>query len=95
MSNKIDTNTVYDIVPTKVLNLSKVNQLVELGKLKQEDLDKLFKVTFALTVDPSEQLTAQLESVAHAFEAEKVAVTGKPPEPKALSETASKSKKKK
>lgn len=92
MTNKIDTNSVYDIVPTKVLNLSKVNQLVEVGKLKQGDLDKLFKVTYALTVDPSEQLTAQLESVAHAFEAEKVAVTGKAP---ALEETTKPKGKKK
>lgn len=86
MTNKIDDSSVYDIVPTKVLNLSKVNQLVELGKLKAEDVEKLFKVTYALTVDPSEPISTLLEEAKKGFALEKALVTGKEPEPKTLEE---------
>ena len=93
LTNNIPPDSVYDVKPVQVLNTSKLNQLVELGKLKAADVEKLYKVTFALTVDPSEVLTAQLEAVAHGFEAEKAAVTGKEPAPKALEEKAGKGKK--
>jgi hypothetical protein len=95
LQNSIAPDSVYDVVPQQVLNTSKLNQLVELGKLKAEDVEKLYKVTFALTVDPSEALSAQLESVAHSFATEKAIVTGKEPEPKALEEKTKSGKGKK
>lgn len=95
LTNNIAPDSVYDVKPVQVLNTSKLNQLVELGKLKAADVEKLYKVTYALTVDPSEALTAQLEAVAHGFETEKAAVTGKEPPPKALEEKAGKGKKSK
>jgi hypothetical protein len=86
LMNKLDPSSVYDVKPVQVLNTSKLNQLVELGKLKKTDVEKLYKVTFALTVDPSEVLSSQLEAVAHGFAAEKAAVMGDAP--KALEESS-------
>lgn len=89
-ANKIDVDSVYDTVQAQQLNLSKVNKLVELGKLKQADVDGLFKVTFALTVDPSEALTKLLDEAAQHFEVEKAVVAS---EPKPLLESSKKNKK--
>lgn len=49
-----------DAVTTWVANPSKLANLVASGKLLQEDLDKLVKVTWALKVTASEQFDAML-----------------------------------
>lgn len=90
----IPESSVYDEVKTKVLNPSKVQALIEVGKLKESDVDALKKVSYALFVEPAEEVDLMLEEAFNAFEAQKQAVmAGKAPAP-ALTE-GSKSKKKK
>lgn len=78
-ANKINPDSVYDDVTIQQLNLSKVNDLVDKGKLKQADVDKLFKTTYALTVDPSYTLKTLLEEAKLAFASEKAALAGAAP----------------
>lgn len=76
-ANGIAVTSVYDKIQVEQLNLSKVNDLVDKGKLKQADVDALFKVTFALTVEPSQADLKILEATVHGFEAEKKALASK------------------
>ncbi len=89
----LDEKQVYDQQILKVANPSKINALVAVGKLTQEEADKLYKVTYALTVDPSEEITRVLTEAAHQFASEAEAVTGSPTA--ALPATTKKSKSKK
>lgn len=73
----LSESEVYDEVKVKQLNPSKLNALIELGKLKAVDVELLKKVTYALTVEPSPALAAKLAEV---FEAEKLLLEA----PKAL-----------
>jgi hypothetical protein len=77
----LEESDVFDKVTSLQLNPSKVENLIELGKLKRADVEVLCKTTFALTVDPSEHISKVLTEAAKAFEAEKAAITGQPPAP--------------
>lgn len=72
----ISEDEVYDEVKVSQLNPSKVEKLIELGKLKKDEVEALKKTTYALTVDPSEAISKLLSEVSEAFEEEKAAVTG-------------------
>lgn len=78
----IDTSEVFDEVKTLEFNPSKLNSLVELGKLKQVDVKLLFGETFALVVEPSPAIAQQLEEVAKSFAAERAALASETAFPK-------------
>lgn len=93
--NGIDPSQVYDKVVTEQINPSKVDALVSVGKLKQEDVEACRKATFALTVDPSETINQLLVEAAKAFEAQKAAVSGEQPKELTEGDAPKKSKGKK
>lgn len=59
VKNGLSLDDVSDTVTEKRINPSKIDYLIELGKLKAADVDALRKVTYALSVDTNEE-TAQL-----------------------------------
>jgi hypothetical protein len=58
----LPVTAAFDKVSVLQPNPSKINALVETGHLSEEDAAKLYKVTWALVVKPSEQMEALLEN---------------------------------
>lgn len=63
---KLDVEQAYDKVPTYVYNPSKVQTLIMNGHLKEKEVEDLKKVTHALVIEPSPELSAMLEEAAKA-----------------------------
>jgi hypothetical protein len=59
----IASKEVFDEVKTQVLNVSKLEFLVKTGKLAEEDVAKLYGVSWALRVFPSPALKEELEGL--------------------------------
>lgn len=74
--NGIDPKSIYDEITVLQFNPSKLGQLVDLGKLKQADVDALRKTSYALFTEPSSAIQKQLEALAESYNAEKVAIAG-------------------
>jgi len=72
--NGIEESAVYDKVTTTVLNPSKIQALIETGKLDGPAVDALKKVSFALTVGASGEIESLTEAAFASFNAEKQAV---------------------
>lgn len=70
----IDPDSVYDEVKVKQFNPSKLDQLVQVGKIKQADVDALKKTTYALFTELSPAAQKQLDAIAESFDAEKAAL---------------------
>ena len=76
----LSMDDVTDTVIVKQMNPSKINYLIQTGKLKQNEVEALHKTSFALFLDNSEQLSAMLAEASKQFT---------PPPEKALTEGAS------
>lgn len=64
VKNGLSLDDVSDTVTEKRINPSKIDYLVELGKLKAADVDALKKVSYALSVDPNEETSQMLTEAA-------------------------------
>ena len=63
-AKRVSHKSVFDPVVEHKLNPSKMQHLIDTGRIKQEEVDRLQKVTYALTVKPSETITALLDDAA-------------------------------
>lgn len=60
-TRKIELNQAFDTVQVLKLSGSKLQYLVDTGKLRAEDIEPLHKVTWAIDVEPSEELKETLD----------------------------------
>lgn len=83
VKNGIDPNSVFDEVKVQQFNPSKLDALVQVGKIKQADVDALKKTTYALFTELSPEAQKMLDEMASHFNAEKALAAGsKPPDGK-------------
>lgn len=71
-------NAVFDEVVVQQLNPSKLEDLIEKGKLKREDVDELRDVTFALKVTPGGELASLLQEAEDAYQKEAISEGAEP-----------------
>lgn len=94
LAKGLSVSSAFDtkMVPVEEANVSKLQALVKLGKISQEEFDALFPPTFHLKVKESEELKTILLLAAQRFEQEKHAGVKVLTEGKKGSGTASQSK---
>ena len=77
-THKIKEEEIFDTVTIIQFNPSRVESLINLGRMKRADYDALRKPTYALTVEASSADLQMLEKVSEAYAAAKAEVTGTP-----------------
>jgi hypothetical protein len=60
---RVDLDDCFDKVEYRVLNASKLESLIDTGKLPASEVDALKKITWALKVDPTDEVKKDLDTI--------------------------------